>query len=69
MRRLLQWYREWRTAAYERARMTRVEEELRIKRELDYVHNSLPDSKRITMSQLTAPSLMSQSINDPNRRC
>ena len=71
MRRLMNWIRQRREAAQERRRMARVEAELQIKRELDYVESQRPAAatKQVTMSQLTAPSLMSQSINDLNRRC
>ena len=39
MRRLMNWIRQRREAAQERRRMARVEAELQIKRELDYVES------------------------------
>lgn len=62
MRRLLQWFREWREAAYERARMARVEEELRIKRQLDYLASRDPNYEAKILT-VTTPELMGQSIN------
>ncbi|BDD79883.1 hypothetical protein [Burkholderia phage FLC9] len=66
MRRLIQRYRKWREAAYERARMARVEEELRIQRELEYLNTRQASAgKTLTVS---TPELMGQSINSLNQR-
>jgi hypothetical protein len=62
MRRLMKWIRERRETALERAKMARVEEELRIKRELEYLESRDPDraAKILTVS---TPELMGQRIN------
>jgi hypothetical protein len=60
---------DWVHARGERAKLVRVEEELRIRRQLDYLEqqrNAAQAGKIITVS----PSeLMGQSIADLNRRC
>jgi hypothetical protein len=66
MRRLLEWYQQWRTAAYERAKLARVEEELRIQRELEYLKTrGHSTGKTLTLS---TSELMGQRINDIHHR-
>jgi hypothetical protein len=66
MRRLLQWYREWREAAYERARMARVEEELKIKRELEYLETK--DGREANRLMVRTPSLLTSPFIDVKQR-
>ena len=66
---LLGWLDDWMHARGERAKLVRVEEELRIQRQLDYLEqhrNATQKGKTITVSE---SELMGQSIVDLNRRC
>jgi hypothetical protein len=58
----MKWIRERRETALERAKMARVEEELRIKRELEYLESRDPDRAAKILTVSTAE-LMSQRTN------
>lgn len=68
----MQWlkmFSDWLHARGERAKLIRVQEELRIRRELDYLEQrrtAAQAGKTLTVSQ---PELMGQSMADLNRRC
>lgn len=69
MRWLKQMFYDWLQARDERAKLARVEEELRIRRQLDYLEqqrNATRPGKRLTLTQAE---LMGQQMTELNRRC
>jgi hypothetical protein len=69
MRWLIQQYQDWRFARYERAKLIRVEEELRIRRQLDYLEQSRNATRPGKVLTLTEAELMGQQMTELNRRC
>jgi len=69
MRWLLQKYQDWLHARAERAKLARVEEELRIKRQLDYLEQQRSATQSGKILTLTEAELMGQSMTDVTRRC
>jgi hypothetical protein len=69
MRWLIKQYQHWRFARGERAKLARVEEELRIRRELDYLEQQRNATRPGKILTLAESELMGQSITDLSRRC
>lgn len=69
MRWLKQVFYDWLQARDERAKLARVEEELRIRRQLDYLEQSRNATRPGKVLTLTEAELMGQQMTELNRRC
>lgn len=69
MRWLKQMFYDWLQARDERAKLARVEEELRIQRQLDYLEQQRNATRPGKILTLTESEPMGQSITDLSRRC
>lgn len=69
MRWLKQMFYDWLQARDERAKLARVEEELRIRRQLDYLEQQRNATRPGKILALTESEPMGQSITDLSRRC
>lgn len=68
----MQWlkmFSDWLHAREERTRLARVEEELRIQRQLDYLEQQRAQSQVGKILTVSEPQLMGQGIVDLQRRC
>lgn len=69
MRWLLQKLDNWLSAQHEHAKLARVEEELRIQRELEWLEQRRSTTAMEKTVVVTQTELMSQGMSDLQRRC
>lgn len=66
---LMQVFDDWINSRHERAKLMRVEEELRIRRQLEWLDRQRDASQTGKVITISQSELMGQSIVDLSRRC